>query len=130
MVGKWDLDPSVLSDQANAAEKGTTFQLTADHQYQMAVPKIVTVKGTWSFANAKMTATPTSFVIPSPADPNKFVNLPVDVVLKEAQDMPGDPKMQAALQTMAKETIFDVSPDGKKMSENGKPALVKLGTGS
>jgi len=123
-VGVWKVDPAALDRKAQAAFD-VTVNFQTDRQFVMAVNPQFSLKGTWSFADNKLTMSPTTLAMKSPYEPSKMLEVPLGPAIANAEKTNSDPKMLDAMKSLSGSTIYDVSADGKKLSENGRPALVK-----
>jgi hypothetical protein len=135
LVGTWNVDPAALKDQASPAGAAQmSFDLTADHHYSLNALQGFSVNGTWKYQDQKLTLNPLSLAVDSPFEPGKKMEVPIGPALEKAQELAktdknaDDPQMLEAMRETAEPSTFDVSADGKKLSEAGKPALLKAET--
>jgi hypothetical protein len=123
LVGTWNVDPaSVAGKDPNDLMSKMSFNLTANHQYTMSGPVPLSIKGSWVYSDGKLTLAPTTVVVSTGANQNS--ELPISSLM-QMQPMTQDEKMKTSLNTMNEQVSFDVSTDGKKLSDAGKPALIK-----
>ena len=125
LLGTWKADPAAVATNKNPMAGAMTFNLTADHHFLMPLPSNSGIYGTWGFLQNKLTLTPTTFVTPSPFDPSKSYEVPIGPAIDQMQKAHADPEIIKAMQTMSVPIDFEVSSDGKKLTEEGKPAMVK-----
>ena len=126
-VGSWKVDPVAVQGKKGAdVMSKMTFTLAADHTYVMAGPIPVSVKGTWAFADKKVTVTPVSLEMANPVQPGTTQEVPIGPAIAQLRTLAQkDESIQDSLTMMSESTIFDFSDDGMKLSDNGKPALIK-----
>jgi hypothetical protein len=131
LVGTWTRDPAAPSTTGHPeVEAKLVVTLTADHKFTLATPTPAGFEGTWAFdkGTKKVGLSPVTLVIANPADPAKKNRLPIAQALQMMQSRSANPKMVDALQKASVEEFLVPSEDGKKLSENGKPAFVKSGS--
>ena len=125
LLGTWKVDPSAVMAKDAAAASKVTVDFTGDHRFVMAVNAQFSVKGSWAYQDKKFTMTPTTMAVQSPFDPAKTMDVPLAEAIQTLQKMGTNPEAVDAMQKLSGTTTYEVSDDGKKMSENGKPALLK-----
>src|SRR5689334_21109457 len=103
LVGTWAVDPTAVAGKDKNMAK-VSYTLTPDHQYVMAGPVAVSVKGTWRYLDKKLTITPVTLMAPSPLEAGKVIEVPIGPAVTQFQAMSKDPALTDALKKMS-ETI-------------------------
>ena len=125
LVGTWNVDPAaMIGKDKNDVMSKMSFHLTENHQYTMTGPVPMTLKGSWVYSDKKLNLAPTSIEVQNSSAPNGKSEFPVSA-LKQMESMAPDEQIKKALTTMGEQLSFDVSDDGKKLSSEGKGALIK-----
>ena len=71
-----------------------------------------------------LTVTPTTLVVKNPMG-GANIEMPIEEAVKKFQSSGMTPEMTESLKTAAEQQVFDVADDGKKLSEDGHPAMIK-----
>jgi len=129
-VGSWIADPASPEkvDHPEVRSK-LLFTLTADHKFSMTSPTPAGFEGSWVIEKGtrKVDLTPTTLVIENPLQPGVKTRLPISEALQKVKAKGGNPQMEQELKKASAVATFELAEDGKKMSEDGKPALMKSG---
>ena len=129
-VGTWMPDPASpeKADHPEVRSK-LVFNLLADHTFTMSTPTPAGFEGTWKLQEGtrKVGLTPTTLVIENPLAKGQTTKMPIGDAMQRVEAMGGNPKMIEELKKASTQATFELSEDGKKMTENGQPALVRSG---
>ena len=125
IVGTWKPDPAMpMNSKFKGVEKGIIITFTADHKFTLATPSPGGFKGTWALADKMLTVTPTTLVVKNPMG-GANIEMPIEEALKKFQTSGMTAEMTDSLKTASEQQAFDVADDGKKLSQEGHPAMIK-----
>ena len=127
MLGNWVHDPA----DARVSEKAVSLSFTADHKFTVTDGKSM-IDGTWTFDEdgKRASLTPINLTIDLPQG-KKTIRFMQIIQTLQADD--ANAKNADMIRNLVQEQrlrYYVISDDGKKLSENDRPAFIREGTKS